>query len=170
MHLWVQLRGRTWRWSSVTKYLRRYWYLCFLLLHSVYCGTRIWNRWYRKDLPEKTVSDHGSMFFCDRYLWWILRTGNRNIFTACIYQIRKAWYGEATGNVKVVNLTSNISALITFILAGKILWVLGLSASVFSIAGHYLGAHMVVKNGVKIIKPIILLVLALLLIKIVLGI
>ena len=77
---------------------------------------------------------------------------------------------KATGNVKVVNLTSNISALITFILAGKILWVLGLSASVFSIAGHYLGAHMVVKNGVKIIKPIILLVLALLLIKIVLGI
>ena len=77
---------------------------------------------------------------------------------------------KATGNVKGVNLTSNISALITFILAGKILWVLGLSASVFSIAGHYLGAHMVVKNGVKIIKPIILLVLALLLIKIVLGI
>ena len=77
---------------------------------------------------------------------------------------------KATGNVKVVNLTSNISALITFILAGKILWVLGLSASIFSIAGHYLGAHMVVKNGVKIIKPIILLVLALLLIKIVLGI
>ena len=31
---------------------------------------------------------------------------------------------KATGNVKVVNLTSNISALITFILAGKILWVL----------------------------------------------
>ena len=59
---------------------------------------------------------------------------------------------KATGNVKVVNLTSNISALITFVLAGKILWVLGLSASIFSIAGHYLGAHMVVKNGVKVIK------------------
>ena len=26
---------------ALTKYLRRYWYLCFLLLHSVYCGTRI---------------------------------------------------------------------------------------------------------------------------------
>ena len=70
---------------------------------------------------------------------------------------------KATGNVKVVNLTSNISALITFVLAGKILWVLGLS-------GHYLGAHMVVKNGVKVIKPIILLVLVLLMIKIILGI
>ena len=67
-------------------------------------------------------------------------------------------------------MTSNISALITFVLAGKILWVLGLSASIFSIAGHYLGAHMVVKNGVKVIKPIILLVLVLLMIKIILGI
>ena len=77
---------------------------------------------------------------------------------------------KATGNVKVVNLTSNISALITFVLAGKILWELGLSASIFSIAGHNLGAHMVVKNGVKVIKPIILLVLVLLMIKIILGI
>ena len=71
--------------------------------------------------------------------------------------------------VKVVNLSSNISALVTFILAGKILWGLGLAASCFSIAGHYVGAGMVVNNGVKIIKPIILVVLVLLLIKVVMG-
>ena len=76
---------------------------------------------------------------------------------------------KATGNVKVVNLSSNISALVTFILAGKILWGLGLAASCFSIAGHYVGAGMVVNNGVKIIKPIILVVLLLLLIKVVMG-
>nr|WP_296961440.1 TSUP family transporter [uncultured Mediterraneibacter sp.] len=76
---------------------------------------------------------------------------------------------KATGNVKVVNLSSNISALVTFILAGKILWGLGLAASCFSIAGHYVGAGMVVNNGVKIIKPIILVVLVLLLIKVVMG-
>lgn len=76
---------------------------------------------------------------------------------------------KATGNVKVVNLSSNISALVTFILAGKILLGLGLAASCFSIAGHYVGAGMVVNNGVKIIKPIILVVLVLLLIKVVMG-
>lgn len=48
---------------------------------------------------------------------------------------------KSTGNVKAVNLASNISALITFILAGKILWTLGLAASCFSIAGHYTGAE-----------------------------
>lgn len=74
---------------------------------------------------------------------------------------------KATGNVKIVNLVSNISALTTFILAGKIFWMLGIAASVFSIAGHYLGARMVVSNGVKIIKPIILLVLVLLMVKVV---
>lgn len=77
---------------------------------------------------------------------------------------------KATGNVKIVNLSSNISALITFILAGKILWGLGLAASCFSIAGHYVGAGMVVNNGVKVIKPIILIVLVLLLVKVVSGI
>lgn len=77
---------------------------------------------------------------------------------------------KATGNVKVVNLSSNVAALVTFILAGKILWGLGLAASCFSIAGHYVGAGMVMNNGVKIIKPIILVVLILLLIKVVSGI
>ena len=76
---------------------------------------------------------------------------------------------KSTGNVKAVNLASNISALITFILAGKILWTLGLAASCFSIAGHYTGAGMVMHNGVKIIKPIILVVLVLLLIKVISG-
>ncbi len=74
---------------------------------------------------------------------------------------------KATGNVKVVNLVSNISALVTFILAGKIFWAIGITASLFSIAGHYFGARMVVSNGAKIIKPIILIVLVLLMIKVV---
>ena len=51
-----------------------------------------------------------------------------------------------------------------------ILWGLGLAASCFSIAGHYVGAGMVVNNGVKVIKPIILIVLVLLLVKVVSGI
>ena len=84
-------------------------------------------------------------------------------------KLGKLYMEKAKGHVKVVNLSSNISALVTFILAGKILLGLGLAASCFSIAGHYVGAGMVVNNGVKIIKPIILVVLVLLLIKVVMG-
>lgn len=76
----------------------------------------------------------------------------------------------ASGNTKLVNLSSNVAALVTFIFSGNIVYALGLAASVFSIAGHYLGAGMVMKSGTKIVKPIIILVILLLLIKICLGI
>lgn len=55
-------------------------------------------------------------------------------------------------------------------LVGQILWKVGLAASAFSILGHYVGADMVMNNGVKVIKPIIIVVLILLIIKIITGI
>ncbi|MDO4632385.1 MAG: TSUP family transporter [Eubacteriales bacterium] len=75
----------------------------------------------------------------------------------------------ASGNMKIVNLSSNVAALVTFIFAGKIIWTVGLAASAFSIAGHYLGAGFVMKDGTKIVRPITVVVLALLFIKIVTG-
>ncbi|WMJ90476.1 sulfite exporter TauE/SafE family protein [Anaerocolumna sp. MB42-C2] len=75
----------------------------------------------------------------------------------------------ASGNTKLVNLASNIAALITFILNGKIIFLLGLTAALFSIAGNYIGSGLVLKNGYKIVKPIILVVISLLFIKIISG-
>ena len=74
---------------------------------------------------------------------------------------------EAAAYTKIVNLSSNIASLVTFLYGGQVVLVLGLAASAFSIAGHYTGAGMVLKNGSKIIRPIILVVLMLLFIKIV---
>ncbi|WP_455717487.1 sulfite exporter TauE/SafE family protein [Anaerosporobacter sp.] len=75
---------------------------------------------------------------------------------------------EATGNTKIINLASNIAALVTFLINGKTLILLGLAASIFSMAGSYIGSGMVLKNGDKIVRPIIIVVLILLLLKILL--
>jgi len=75
----------------------------------------------------------------------------------------------ASGNTKVVNLASNIAALVTFIINGRIVFLLGLTAAIFSIAGHYIGAGLVIKSGIKVIKPIILIVLVLLFVKVIWG-
>ena len=72
----------------------------------------------------------------------------------------------ASGNMKVTNLSSNVSALAVFLINGRAILPLGLAASVFSIAGHYMGSGMVMKNGNKIVRPIILIVITLLFIKI----
>lgn len=74
---------------------------------------------------------------------------------------------EAAAYTKLINLSSNIASLATFLLGGQVIILLGLAAAVFSIAGHYVGSSMVLKNGTKIIRPIILIVLAMLFVKIV---
>ena len=68
----------------------------------------------------------------------------------------------ASGNVKLVNLSSNIGALATSLAAGKVLIPIGLLAAVFSRAGQYIGAGLALKNGSRIVRPVILLVLLLL--------
>lgn len=72
----------------------------------------------------------------------------------------------ASGNTKVVNLASNIAALTTFLLNNKIVFTLGIAAAICSIAGNYIGAGLVIKNGQKVIRPIIIFVLSLLFLKV----
>ena len=74
----------------------------------------------------------------------------------------------ASGNVKLVNLSSNLGALITSLLAGKVLLGVGLTAACFSIAGHYVGSGLAIRNGARIIRPVILTVILLLAVKVIL--
>jgi uncharacterized membrane protein YfcA len=73
----------------------------------------------------------------------------------------------ASGNVKLVNLASNVGALATSLAAGKAFLVLGLIGAVASIAGHYIGSGMAIKNGSRIVRPVILVVLVLLAVKVI---
>lgn len=67
---------------------------------------------------------------------------------------------SAAGTTKVINLSTNIAALVTYLLNGKVMLLLGLVAGLFGIAGNWLGARSFTKNGSKIVKPIIGVVLA----------
>jgi uncharacterized membrane protein YfcA len=73
----------------------------------------------------------------------------------------------ASGNAKLVNLASNLSALILFLYHERVLIPLGLCAALFSILGAYLGSGLVIHRGTKIIRYAILVVLALLFVKVV---
>ncbi|MCB5247626.1 MAG: TSUP family transporter, partial [Candidatus Cloacimonetes bacterium] len=69
----------------------------------------------------------------------------------------------ANGNTKVVNLASNLAALATFLIAGKVYFPLAIPAAAFGIAGNLIGSKLVVRNGNRLIKPIFVLALLLLL-------
>ena len=72
----------------------------------------------------------------------------------------------AAGNVKIVNLSSNIGSLFTAWTAGYVFWGIGLIAAAFSIVGHYIGAGLAIKNGSKIVRPTVIIVLILLVLKV----
>lgn len=71
----------------------------------------------------------------------------------------------ANAQAKVINLTTNITSLIVFLLNGQVIIPLGLAAAACNMLGGYIGAGLVMKNGTKVVKPSILLVLALLAVK-----
>ena len=75
----------------------------------------------------------------------------------------------ASGNVKLINLSSNVAALATFLLSGYVHIAYGIAGAVFCLLGHYIGSGLVMKNGSKIVRPVIVLVLLLLFAKIISG-
>lgn len=73
----------------------------------------------------------------------------------------------ASGNMKLVNLSSNVGALATSLLGGQVFIALGLIAAAASVTGHYIGSGLAIKDGSKIVRPVVLVVLVILAAKVI---
>ncbi|MFA6844206.1 MAG: TSUP family transporter [Sphaerochaetaceae bacterium] len=76
---------------------------------------------------------------------------------------------KACGTSRVVNLASNIAALFTFAINGNIDYKIGIPCAFCSIAGSYIGSGLALEKGAKIVRPMLIVVLSLLMIKVVLN-
>ena len=72
----------------------------------------------------------------------------------------------SNAQAKVINLTTNITALAVFALSGQVVFLLGLAGAACNMIGNYAGSGLVLAKGSKIVRPVILGVLFLLLLKI----
>lgn len=73
----------------------------------------------------------------------------------------------ANAQAKAINLTTNVTALVLFLISGKVLVPLGLAAAACNMAGNYVGSGLVMKKGGKVVRPLLLVVLAILFIRLV---
>ncbi len=73
---------------------------------------------------------------------------------------------EANGVSKAINLATNLSALVVFLINGKVVFAIGLVAGLFSIAGNWLGSSLFKKGGSKAVKPIMITVLVIFFVKV----
>ena len=63
---------------------------------------------------------------------------------------------SAPAHTKLLNLASNVAALVTLVIGGQVLWLVGLVMAMASIAGGQLGAHLALgKAGARVIRPLL---------------
>ena len=131
-------------------------------------------------LSPKTFRDHDQEVKLDRKLWVTA------LVSAFVVGIYDGFYGPGTGTfliiaftvfakldirtanaqTKIINLTTNITSLTIFLLNGQAVILLGLAAAACNMAGNYVGASLAMTKGSKITRPVILLVLVLLFLKV----
>ena len=84
--------------------------------------------------------------------------GTGSFFFAAIVLLLGWGAKRATGATKLLNFTSNIASLIFFAAGGQVLWVLGLAMGTGQIIGAWLGSHLAIKHGAKLIKPLVVVI------------
>ena len=62
---------------------------------------------------------------------------------------------RATANAKLLNFTSNLAALLFFTLGGQVVWTLALVMGTGQLIGGWLGAHLAIKHGAALIRPLL---------------
>lgn len=92
--------------------------------------------------------------------------GTGTLLMITLVRLAKLDTRHAAGGVKIINLASNWGSLFTALQAGYLLIGVGLVSAVASILGHYLGAGLAIKNGSKIVRPTVIIVLILLTVKV----
>ena len=84
--------------------------------------------------------------------------GTGSFFAAAFVLLLGYNLRRATAGTKVLNFTSNIASLIFFALAGQVVWQVGLPMGLAQMAGAWIGSHLVIRHGTRLIRPLLVVV------------
>ena len=73
---------------------------------------------------------------------------------------------KASATAKIVNIATNLGALISFQITGHIWWKIGLALAVANIAGAIAGSHLAIRGGSKLVRQFFLIVSVILIAKV----
>jgi uncharacterized membrane protein YfcA len=72
---------------------------------------------------------------------------------------------RASGNAKVINLGSNLAALALFAWKGTIVWSISLPMAAANAAGAWVGSHLALRRGDRLVRVVVLGVVALVVVR-----
>ena len=73
---------------------------------------------------------------------------------------------RASGNAKVVNLASNLAAVLLFALKGAVLWKVAAPMALANALGAFVGARLAIQRGDRLVRVVVLVVVGLLVSKV----
>jgi uncharacterized membrane protein YfcA len=76
---------------------------------------------------------------------------------------------EASADAKVVNVASNVGALVTFVLGGLVMWEAALAMALAQLFGGMLGAKLAMRGGARVVRIAVLAVSGALVVKLAVG-
>ncbi len=94
--------------------------------------------------------------------------GTGTFLMILLIYVARVGLNEAAGTTKIINLSTNVAALAVFLSHGEVMFPLAVVAAFFGIAGNYIGANFFTNKGKNIARPVIMLVLAIMFVKILL--
>lgn len=120
---------------------------------------------YYKGVNPKNILFGKIMAFSLGFYDGFLGPGTAAFLMFCLIKIFKLDFSSASGNTKVLNLSSNAASLIVFTYLGKINWGYGLGIALVMSIGALIGSRLAILKGNKFIKPVFLGVTAILILK-----
>lgn len=88
----------------------------------------------------------------------IFGPGTGSFFTIGFVMLFGLGLTRASGNTKILNVTSNLAALTIFITAGDVVWPAALAMAAGQLLGGYIGARTGIRFGARLIRPLVVVV------------
>jgi uncharacterized protein len=95
----------------------------------------------------------------------ILGPGTGSFLLIVLVAILGYSFLQASATAKIVNLGTNLAALIIFGITGSVLWLLGLLMGVCNIAGAFIGARTAIRRGSGFVRAVFLTIVGILILR-----
>lgn len=93
--------------------------------------------------------------------------GAGSFFTIACVSLLGFGLTRAVAHTKLLNFTSNLAALMFFVIGGNVVWKVGLCMAAGQILGARLGSSMVLTHGRKLIRPMLVIMCLVMTVKLV---
>jgi len=111
------------------------------------------------DEDRHTLAGGGLLLvFCAAVGWYdgFFGPGTGSFFTTGLVAVFGLGLTRAVAHTKLLNFASNLAGLAVLVAGGHVVWLVGLTMALGSLAGGQFGAHLAIRFGTRAVRPLLI--------------